>query len=418
MRRYAALALLAAVAGACNTGPDLDAPPLTSLEPVLSPAAPGSGEPNLVAADNGAAYLSWLEPSATGYALRFAMWEGGGWGAARTIMDRSDLFVNWADFPSMAVFGDGVLAAHWLEMSGPGTYAYDVHMALSRDGGKTWGEDVIPHRDGVEAEHGFVSLVPLPDRLAALWLDGRATPDGDPMTLRFTTIDPSGALGPEVPVDPSVCDCCQTAMAATSDGLVAVYRNRTPDEVRDIYITRYTDGAWSEGRPIHEDGWVIAGCPVNGPAIATRGDTVVATWFTAAETEGDGAASRAEVRAAGERGRVLAAFSTDAGATFSDPVRVDDGNAMGRVDVLEPAAGATLVSWLERGPNGAEVRVRRVAPGGVGPAVAVGTAAAQRATGFPRMVRLGDRVVFAWTVPGADGGVRTAVARPGNGETP
>ncbi len=417
MTRYAILILCAAMVAACDATPTPDGPPFASLDMVPSPAAPGSGEPNLAVDGDGSVYLSWLEPSETGHALRFARWDGAGWGAARTIIDRPDLFVNWADFPSLAVFDDGTLAAHWLEMSGPGTYAYDVRMALSADGGETWGDDIVPHRDGVQAEHGFVSMVPLGDDLAALWLDGRATPDGDPMTLRFTTVDPSGALGPEVRVDASVCDCCQTAMAATTDGLVAAYRNRTPDEVRDIYITRYVNGAWTEGRPVHDDGWVIAGCPVNGPAIAARGDTVVVAWFTAADTEGDGASSPTSIRSAGERGRVLAAFSTDGGATFGDPVRVDDGSAMGRVDALAPVEGTALVSWLERTSDGAEVRVRRVAAGGVGPAATVTGAAAERATGFPRMARLGDRVVFAWTIPG-EGGIRTAVADPGSGRTP
>lgn len=405
-------------------GEEPGGPAVVALEAAPTPAAPGSGEPNLTVDGSGVAYLSWLEPSEAGHALRFARWTDGGWGEPRTIIDRPDLFVNWADFPSLALFGDGVMAAHWLEMSGPGTYSYDVRMALSRDGGETWSDDIIPHRDGVAAEHGFVSLVPRAgdggsggaaggsegrSKLAALWLDGRATVDGAPMMLRFTTLDASGTLGPEERVDASVCDCCQTAMVATAGGLVVAYRNRTDDEVRDIYVARRVDGEWTDGRPVHDDGWVIAGCPVNGPAMAAHGDTVVVAWFTAAETGGDGAESRAEVRAAGERGRVLAAFSTDGGATFGPPVRVDDGDAMGRVDVLAPDGGRAMVSWLERAETGAEVRVRRVEPGAVGPAQTVAGAAAERTTGFPRMAQMGSRVVFAWTEPGEDGGVRTAV---------
>ncbi|MGK7312262.1 MAG: exo-alpha-sialidase [Candidatus Longimicrobiales bacterium M2_2A_002] len=389
-------------AAACDApapAPD-PGPPVIGFDTVASPAAAGSGEPNLVVDDDGVAYLSWLEPSETGHALRFARWDGDGWGEPRTVVDRPDLFVNWADFPSLAVFDDSVLAAHWLQMSGPGTYTYDVRMALSTDGGTSWSEDIVPHRDGAQAEHGFVSLVPLGDRLAVLWLDGRATVAGDPMTLRFTTVDASGALGSETRLDAGVCDCCQTAMAPTTDGLVAAYRDRTADEVRDIYAARYIDGAWTDGRPVHRDGWVIPGCPVNGPSLATRGDTVAVAWFTAAET-GD----------TGEDGRTLAAFSADGGASFGPPVRVDDGGAMGRVDVIAVDGRGALVSWLERTDAGAEVRVRRVEPDGVGPAFTVAGAAAARAAGFPRMVRAGDRVLFAWTATGEIGGVRTATAR-------
>lgn len=391
---------------ACGSG---DGPP-PPLEPetVATPAEAGSGEPNLVVDPQGVVYLSWLEPSDVGHALKLAAWADGGWGEARTVIDRPNLFVNWADFPSVAVFDGGVLAAHWLEKSGPGSYSYDVRLALSRDGGASWSDDIVLHRDGVEAEHGFVSLVPWNRELAALWLDGRATVHGDPMTLRFTTVDAEGRLGTEVRLDASVCDCCQTAMATTADGVVAVYRDRTEGEVRDIYVARYADGEWSDGRPVHNDGWVIPGCPVNGPAVAAAGDTVAVAWFTAAEETGDTALTREEIRSAGERGRVLAAFSTDGGRTFGAPIRVDDGQAMGRVDIVL-LDGAAAVSWLERAENGAEVRIRRVDPSGVGPASVIAGAQAERATGFPRMVRAGDRLVFAWTMPGEAGGVRTAV---------
>src|SRR3712207_8194276 len=57
--------------------------------------------------------------------------------------------------------------------SGPGKYAYDVRIAQSADGGATWSPGVVPHRDGVPAEHGFVSLWPAGgDSLGAVWLDG------------------------------------------------------------------------------------------------------------------------------------------------------------------------------------------------------------------------------------------------------
>ena len=404
-----------AALGGCDATPRApDAatrPVVTELEPVPTPAAGGSGEPNLAIGPDGAIYLSWLEPTETGHALRFATLEGETWSEPRTILDRPDLFVNWADFPSLAVLPDGTLAAHWLQMSGPGTYSYDVRMAFSRDGGASWGDDVIPHRDGVEAEHGFVSLVPMADDVAALWLDGRATPDGHPMTLRFATVAPDGVVDAAARLDADVCDCCQTAMARTTNGLVAAYRDRTADEVRDIYVARYADGAWTDGRPVHDDGWVIAGCPVNGPSLATQGDTVVVAWFTAAEAGAESADTAEEVRAAGERGRTLAAFSTDGGASFGPPVRVDDGSSMGRVDVALLAGTTAVVSWLERTGDGAEVRIRRVEPSEVGPGFTIAGAAAERATGFPRMMRAGDRLVFAWTASGEDGGVRTALGR-------
>ena len=53
----------------------------------------------------------------------------------------------------------------WLEKSGSGTYAYDVRMATSKDGGRTWSKPFLLNRDGRKTEHGFVTLALLMARL-------------------------------------------------------------------------------------------------------------------------------------------------------------------------------------------------------------------------------------------------------------
>jgi hypothetical protein len=416
--RVLATAVLATSAAACGAG---DAPPVRDADraaagagtapvsatvapppaasPMPSPAPPGSAEPNLVAGPDGI-YLSWLERRGDDrHALRFARWDGRAWSEPGQVMERGGLFVNWADFPSMAVLDDGTLAAHWLERSGPRSYDYDVRVALSRDGGAAWGADIIPHRGGVAAEHGFVAMLPLDGGLGLVWLDGRETVHGRPMSLRFTTLaGPAAGLGEEVLLDATVCDCCQTAAARTSDGLVVAYRGRTDGEVRDIRVVRRVDGRWTGPRSVHDDGWVINACPVNGPAMAADGDRVVVAWFTGAPP-GD---------------RVLAAVSDDGGASFGPPVRVDDGQGMGRVAVAMLDDGEALITWLERTPDGAEIRTRRLRDGAVGPSAPLAATAAARASGFPRVARRGDELLFAWTTPGGAPGdlprVSTAVA--------
>jgi hypothetical protein len=362
---------------------------------IASPAPAGSAEPNLVAGPDGV-WLSWLERrGGDRHALRFARWDGAGWSEPGQVMERGGLFVNWADFPSMAVLSDGTLAAHWLERNGPRSYDYDVRVALSRDGGATWSDDIVPHRDGVQAEHGFVSMLPVDGGLGVVWLDGRETLHDRPMTLRFTTLSGDGGLGDDVLLDGSVCDCCQTAAVRTPDGLVVAYRGRTEGEVRDIRVVRRTGDGWSAPRKVHEDGWVINACPVNGPALAADGDLVAVAWLTGAPPEP----------------RVLAAFSRDGGASFGPPVRVDDGQGMGRVAVTMLDGGEALVTWLERAGAGAEIRTRRVrGDGGAGPSAPLAATAAARASGFPRVARLGDTLLFAWTEPGETPVVRTAVA--------
>ncbi|MGH7445651.1 MAG: exo-alpha-sialidase, partial [Longimicrobiales bacterium] len=108
---------------------------LPAAVPIPTPAAPGSGEPNLSTAPDGSVLLSWVEAADGGQALRFAVLGDSGWNEPRTIARGTDWFVNWADFPSLIQLHDGTLAAHWLQRSGDGTYAYGVRIARSQDGG-------------------------------------------------------------------------------------------------------------------------------------------------------------------------------------------------------------------------------------------------------------------------------------------
>lgn len=399
---------------ACGRGGAEGAPPaLGALEPLPSPAGPGSAEPNLAAGPGGRVLLSWLEPGPDSTSLlRFAtLGEDGRWSPPRTVAAGKDWFVNWADFPSLAALPGGRLAAHWLRRSGEDKYAYDVQVAQSGDGGATWSAPVVPHRDGVAAEHGFVSMwAERGDSVGAVWLDGRkyklseageAAPREETMLLS-ATLAPDGTPGAETRLDERICDCCQTGMATTSRGPVVVYRDRSPEEIRDVYVVRRVDGRWTEPRPVHADGWKIPACPVNGPQVSARGERVAVAWFTAAR----------------DTARVLLAFSADAGATFGTPVRIDGGSPAGRVDVELLEDGGALVSWVEQtGEDGAEVRLRRVAPGGMlGPPLVVATSSAKRASGFPRMARSGGAVVLAWTEPGTPSAVRTARVGLGGGE--
>ncbi len=260
-----------------------------------------------------------------------------------------------------------------------------------------------PHEDGTQTEHGFVALSPLPDgALRAVWLDGRETTaghghdghGGGMMTLRTRVLDADGTWSEERLLDGSVCDCCQTAAAVTDRGEIVVYRNRTEDEIRDIWVTTGRDGVWTEPRPVHVDGWRIAACPVNGPVLAVSGDRVAVAWFTGA----DGLA------------RAYVAFSDDGGDSFAEPVRVDAGATMGRVGLVMLYDGSVLVSWLAAADDAAEVRVRRVhADGTLEGHFVAGASRAARASGFPRIVRADDGALVVWTEPGEPGALRASV---------
>ena len=374
---------------------------LAAIDSLASPARPGSAEPNLAVAADGRVYLSWLEPANPGYALRFSVYDGSKWTAARTIVTRTDFFVNWADFPSLEVLDGSRLAAHWLQRNGQSTYAYGVRIALSADGGNTWSEPIIPHRDTTQSEHGFVALWNERGTLGAAWLDGRKFRKDDhdlsnEMMLVSSTVLPNGKLGPETRLDERTCDCCQNAAAVTANGPIIAYRNRSSDEIRDIYVTRRVNGKWIAGVPAYNDHWKIAACPVNGPALAARDNRVALAWFSAP----------------GDSARVQVAFSDNAGAKFGAPTRVDAGSPVGRVDVVLLPDGGALVTWVEHaGGDTASVRARRISRDGkAGTTTMIASSSAARSSGFPKAVITGSNVVFAWTLPGRPSSVRVARA--------
>ena len=368
---------------------------------ITSPAAPGSGQPFL-APDAGGVWMSWTEPSAEGHRVAVSHYDGRGWSSPTTVAEGDDFFVNWADFPTIRSHR-GLLVAHWLQRGGQGTYDYGVRIAWSVDRGATWSAPWTPHQDDTPTEHGFVSFFERDGSVWAAWLDGRAmTVPGGPMSVRARSLPVAGAQrgassppGPEMLVDGRACECCQTDAVVAAGVPVLAYRDRADGEVRDIAVSRLSGTGWTPGVPVHEDGWVIGGCPVNGPALAARDAAVAVAWFTAP----------------GNRPRVNVAFSDDGALTFVGPLRVDSGQPAGRVDVVMLDDGAALVTWLERGAGGARILSRRVEPGGgMGDPVPVADTDAARASGFPRIARLGpDRLMIAWTDPAGESRVRVAV---------
>ena len=381
----------------------------TDIVQMPSPAGPGSAQPQLTVSARGV-LLSWIERSGDVASLKFSELRGQAWTPAQTVSSGREWFVNWADVPSVLRLADGSLYGHWLQKSGPDTYAYDVRLARSTDDGKTWAPSFTPHGDGTQTEHGFASLFQMPGAgLGLVWLDGRAMKGGHgehgggDMSVRGAIYNAAGKQVSEAAVDLRVCECCPTAAAVTADGPIVAYRDRSPSEIRDIYVSRLVAGKWSEPAPVHCDNWQIAACPVNGPALSAIGKSVALAWFTAK----------------GDEGHTYVAFSADSGKSFGPPVRLDDVSALGRVDVALLDDGSAAATWIEFAEGKAQFRMRRVkATGERSPAVTVAGLAASRASGYPRMARTGGELIFAWTESGSPTKVMTArVAVPKSAPT-
>jgi hypothetical protein len=201
------------------------------------------------------------------------------------------------------------------------------------------------------------------------------------MAIR-STVFKNGVPGPEVVVDSRVCDCCQTAAARSGDAVLVVYRDRSDKEIRDTSVSRFVNGAWSEPVTVHSDGWEINSCPVNGPAIATSGSSAAVAWFTQA----------------GGTPKTHVAFSNDAGRTFGQAIRLDNGGTLGRLSLVMPAPDRALVVSLEKATTSGQLVMREVrSTGVVGEPFVISPATLERSGGFPRLVRTGRSLIVAWT---------------------
>ena len=123
-------------------------------------------------------------------------------------------------------------------------------------------------------------------------------------------------------------------------------------------------------------------CPVNGPQVAADGNHLVAAWFTGSQ----------------EQPRVQVVFSNDGGLNFSQPIRVDGGSPIGRVDVEWFGENAFVV-WTEnlKGRT-AEIRIISVSKSGtLSEPLTISETGSSRVSGFPRMTTFGEALFVTWT---------------------
>ena len=370
---------------------------------VSIPAGIGVSGPRFSEGTDGDLVLSWMESGESGTTLLYSPLSGDSFTTPNRVVTEPRMFVNWADLPSVMHIRARHWIAHWLRYSSDETYSYDVVVSQSFDDGMSWTEAVTAHNDGTPTEHGFVSMHPEADGVALLWLDGRDTAN-EPgnnaletsMTLRAAVMAPDGQLNREQLVDDSVCDCCQTDVAVSSGGPVAVYRDRTIEEVRDIYITRYAAGKWQPGTRLYEDNWVIAGCPVNGPSIVAQDEIVAVAWFSAANN----------------RPVVRVLLSADGGTTFAEPVEVSAGRISGYVGLDFLGDNSLAASWVSRNASGSNtLNVRRITRDGHLDAT-LEVAEISQLRVFPQLAHRQENLFLVWTDESDDGRHMQAVRIP------
>lgn len=364
-----------------------------SVKNFPSPAGDNASLPRLFTDNTGVVFLSWVESNGDTSSLFYSSLDDDQWSKPKLIAKSDSWFVNWADFPSVIGKDGKAVAAHWLQKVPGGTYAYNVNIAGSAN---NWENILTPHKDNTPTEHGFVSLTPASDStFLSIWLDGRNTAGSgghnshtsnlsSAMTLRSALITNNLKIEESFLIDANVCDCCGTAVVKTQNGFIAAYRDRTEDEIRDINISRFMNGKWEDPVSVHNDGWEIAACPVNGPAITAQGQKIAVAWYTGAN----------------DVSRVKLAFSNDEGESFKKPVLLDNGNPLGRVDVEFISEEEVLVSWMERNMEDRSkaffVAKKITINGEIQKEFRFSLMESSRKSGFPQISSYKNSVIAAW----------------------
>lgn len=359
---------------------------ITKVAAMVSPAGISSSLPHLVS-NKDRTLLSWVETKGDSFAILYVSeLVNDTWQEPEAIVQGTDWFINWADYPMVAE-NKGTYWSHVLKKSTAGTYSYDVKMNIKTAEARAWETNLDLHTDGTPTEHGFVSVLPYKDAFFVTWLDGRNTEENEAgergaMTLRAAEVAADGTIRLEQELDVSTCDCCQTSAAITTNGPVVLYRDRSEDEIRDISIVRQVDGRWTAPKTVHADGWQIKGCPVNGPKVAALGNKLVTAWFTGAQNNA----------------RVQVAFSDDGGESFQAPILIAEGTTIGRVDVVWADENTAVVSWMESKGKRASLQLAKVSTRGtLSEKVTLVEMNGSRQSGFPQLEKVGDMLYFAWT---------------------
>ena len=367
------------------------------IEKVLLPTEVDAQEASLTSKD-GILYMTWMEQDKTATKVMFSMKTKTGWSEATSVHVGNDLFVNWADFPRIAILSDNTIAVHWLQKIGKSGFDYQIKIALSADSGRTWSKPKILHEDRSPVQHGFVSMTPNKEKLLSIiWLDGRTygikseeTKNiTEAMQLRATTITSDGIIGDEVAIDLRTCSCCQTSITVTDKGtVIAAYRDRSEGEIRDISIARLERNIWQEPFSLNYDGWELSGCPVNGPAISSIDKLVAVAWFTGAK----GVSA------------VKVAFSDDDGQSFGTPFIIENKDPIGRVDLEMLPDGDALVSWVEWIDGNEIINICRASQEhGCKAQEQLVFNASNSSLNFPQLERVNEDIYLVWTQPDENG---------------
>jgi hypothetical protein len=145
------------------------------------------------------------------------------------------------------------------------------------------------------------------------------------------------------------CPCCKTAVTTGGDGRVYVaWRQVLPGNYRHIAVSSSTDGGRTFSEPViaSDDKWMIAGCPVSGPALAAASDNRLRVlWYSAGEAGSPG---------------IYWSESRDGGKTFSSRKALAEGAAFGTPRLIMGPGNNLTAVWESNQQGASKIVVARL----------------------------------------------------------
>jgi hypothetical protein len=323
----------------------------------LSTTDTDAAEPAMAVAPDGNVYVAWVEHRVKKEAdVMLARLDAEGKAVAQPVRvnPRAGEASAWrGDPPTIAVAKDGAIYVGWTGRAGTEGHATNLFLSASRDGGKTFEQAVKVNDDQAQVVHGMHSLaVDTSGRIFLAWLDERSVrmeTDGkvdehkmeaNREVYAASSTDGGRTFSQNRLVAREACPCCKTAVAVANDGrLYVAWRQVLPGNYRHIAVAASSDAGQTFSEPViaSDDRWMIAGCPVSGPALVAAADNSLRVlWYSAGEAGSPG---------------LYWSQSVDGGKSFTPRRVLAEGEAFGTPHLMM-AQGNNLTAVWENSVGG------------------------------------------------------------------
>lgn len=373
---WVVLVSLVFVTGCSRFAADASHASSATFQPVqLSAPEVDAAEPITAGAPGGGFYVAWVNHvghhQADVMLGRFDN-EGLAAGAAVRVNPQAGNATAWrGDPPSVAVTDRAVYVLWTARTEVDGKKGTDLYLSASEDQGKTFATTVKVNDDKLPGAHGMHSLAVAPDgRIYVAWLDERNIQAPKPSKhagghhmesnrelFVASSVDGGKTFSANRKVAADACPCCKTALAVSADGTIyASWRQVLPGNFRHIAVAKSTDGAANFSAPVivSDDKWMLQGCPVSGPSLATDPNGALkVVWYAAGEAGAPG---------------LYFAETRDQGRSFSPRALLMREPVKG-TPALVAANNRTVAIW--QGTTGQQIETKMRELGGAGAAVSV-----------------------------------------------